>query len=405
MWAIEIVDVDIDQTIPGLTLGIDAPKPGQICHHLRVRFSGWAIGDPDPVGTVHIGWDFDKAFLPIVVHRPDIAQAYPGKPGVERAGFVHEVALGHVSAGPLEFEISLATESSLTRVATVRAVVRQDKPEFSPSLLPLVVTSLGRTGTTLALQGLLEHPEIITTPTFPYEVRMAKHFMKVLHRSISIDESVLLPDWVEERFTPGHVSSSVRHVLECIESYYQTTAQVMARPNARYFAEKHTPFSGEAWLLDLYEGAREIFLVRDFRDMLTSTLAFNERRGVVTFGRESFETDEDYARVLPGVRELHEAWRRRGSSGLVVRYEDLITQPERVWADVFQYLGVDDSPETIAAVVARANSRSEAELSHTTSESVARSVSRWRRELAPELAATVTENFGYALSDFGYDLE
>jgi hypothetical protein len=36
---------------------------------------------------------------------------------------------------------------------------------------------------------------------------------------------------------------------------------------------------------DLYPRANEIFLVRDFRDLICLVLAFNEKRGTVEFGR------------------------------------------------------------------------------------------------------------------------
>ena len=47
-------------------------------------------------------------------------------------------------------------------------------------------------------------------------------------------------------------------------------------------------------LAELYPDSREVFLVRDFRDMVSSILAFNAKRGARGFGRAAAETDAGY---------------------------------------------------------------------------------------------------------------
>ena len=65
-----------------------------------------------------------------------------------------------------------------------------------------------------------------------------------------------------------------------------------------FFAEKQVVpyYSWLAW--DLYPRTREIFLVCDWRDVFCSILAFNNKRGMVTFGREIVNSDIDFAHRL-----------------------------------------------------------------------------------------------------------
>ena len=64
---------------------------------------------------------------------------------------------------------------------------------------------------------------------------------------------------------------------------------------------------------ELYPDGREIFLVRDFRDMLCSIRAFNEKRGSAAFGLDGPGAEEAYVvEVLaPSVKNLLDEWRDR----------------------------------------------------------------------------------------------
>ena len=67
---------------------------------------------------------------------------------------------------------------------------------------------------------------------------------------------------------------------------------------------------------ELYPHAKEVFLVRDFRDMALSILSFDERRGFAGFGRPEGATDEEYMRgVLAGMAtDLQRAGRRAATA-------------------------------------------------------------------------------------------
>ena len=101
-------------------------------------------------------------------------------------------------------------------------------------------------------------------------------------------------------------------------------------------------------LRNLCPKAQEIVLVRDPRDVICSALAFNKKRGYVSFGREAVQTDEEYVRWFRGsvealanlldspVRPVH-----------LLRYEELIRSPREGLRALFGVLGLDASDATI----------------------------------------------------------
>ena len=65
-----------------------------------------------------------------------------------------------------------------------------------------------------------------------------------------------------------------------IDDWYTTVAETQGQSGARYFAEKHLwPNYIPVLMRELYPAAKEVFLVRDFRDMAHSIMAFDRKRG------------------------------------------------------------------------------------------------------------------------------
>ena len=110
---------------------------------------------------------------------------------------------------------------------------------------------------------------------------------------------------------------------------------------------------------ELYPRAKEVFLVRDFRDMARSILAFDARRGFAGFGRPEGARDEEYMReVLADMaRDLHRSWQTRSDRAHLIRYEDLVLDTESTCARLLEYLEIDASPETLTVSSSMARSR------------------------------------------------
>jgi hypothetical protein len=190
-----------------------------------------------------------------------------------------------------------------------------------------------------------------------------------------------------------------------IEALYRQVA-LAAGKEPVFFAEKCLPRDNVPQLLwELYPEGRELFLVRDFRDMVASVFAYNAKRRTRAFGTQDVDTDEQYVRrmLAPSVQDLLDEWRRRAGRAHLVRYEDLVLNPVRVLAEVLTSAGLDDSPQVIAQMIDEAGEEIPQMDHHRTAASARASVGRWR-ELPDELRHACDEAFGPALEEFGYAL-
>jgi len=193
---------------------------------------------------------------------------------------------------------------------------------------------------------------------------------------------------------------------ERIEAYYSEVGRRGGEAEGvRYFAEK---FLLEPILLDLtaevFPRAKELILVRDFRDRLSSVFAWNEKRGDHGFGHEAEMSKAEYlvARVRIDAEELIDRWRRRGEAALLVRYEDLILEPEATLGRVFEYLEVEADEPAVGAVLELANQPSDLLDGHRTVSDPVQTIGRWRRDLPADLADESNQLLAPVLAEFGY---
>jgi hypothetical protein len=272
---------------------------------------------------------------------------------------------------------------------------------------------------------LSRHPAIAAFRPFDTDARVATYWMSVL-QDLSQPKSYvqqLNPDDVRaEAWWLGSGSTATRSVMDpelagwlgrgaveelaavCrsrIDAFYSHAAV----PGTRFFVEKvHPGRSIPELVTELYEGTREIILVRDFRDILCSITAFDEKRGFRAFGRESASSDEEY--VVSSLRPSAEALVHRrdhaGSRALVVRYEELVTDPGGTITRLLSDLGVEHDGETVDRMVAATEPTSVLD-HHQTSPSAESSIGRWQRDLSPDLADLCDAELGWALREFGYE--
>ena len=158
-------------------------------------------------------------------------------------------------------------------------------------------------------------------------------------------------------------------------------------------------------LRELYPDAREVFLVRDFRDMLCSIRAFNEKRGTSAFGLEGEGAEVGYVQDMlgPSVDNLLHEWRSRADRAHLVRYEDLITDERGTLERVLDYLGVDSDEATVQGMLQTASEdRLNGQEAHRTSATAAESIGRWARDLDSSFQAACDSAFEEVHSVFGY---
>jgi hypothetical protein len=295
---------------------------------------------------------------------------------------------------------------------------------------PAMLTTIGRSGSKWLAWLLSNHPQIVAFNPLVFEPRVATYWMSVF-RDLSAPSSFLRQlhndDWTGHwwlRDDPAELPAPVGADLESwlgteaieslaamcqmrIEAFYGRVAASVGKPASDYFVEK---FLLQPVTLDLmaeiYPRAREVILVRDFRDRLSSVLAWNAKRGRQLFGRDSFSSDAEFvtSRLRTEARSLLRHWRDRKDRAFLLRYEDLILEPRPALTGLLDFLGVDSSLGTVEATLQRASQKSTLLDLHRTVTEPSASIGRWRRDLSPQLADLCNEVLGPTLLEFGYDV-
>jgi sulfotransferase family protein len=412
---------------------IASPVSGGTSGAWAVRVNGHVLGGRQPVVAV-------EAIVPgriLATARPELPSPDVGArhPDVDGAGTCGFTLLVDTLGLPRQFEFRIRATldgGSRVKVAAMRGQRRRLVTAYTPRLQPLMVTSLGRSGTTLLMQLLAAHAGVVTYDRPPYEARGGKYWLHVLQTLAAPTDagkrvgapmefhletlaaggnpfySAQFAAWPEVEAWSGsdYVVDLAAFCQRSIDGWYLATAaaQKQAIEPLRYFAEKQFPDRYTRLMRELYPEARELFLVRDFRDMIASMRAYNERKAFGDFGRRVAESEAEWVTNLRrGVVALRDAWRERGEPGALVRYEDLVLQPENALPPILAYLGLDAAPETVARLIAAAAPDAPALQGHATAASPQASIGRWRQDLPPDLRTSVEETFGELLEEFGYD--
>jgi hypothetical protein len=419
---------DTRELDPLIRFGID--QPATPTHRAAYDFlvAGWVLHPERRVVSVQVmAGDEAIGWGPVQLPRSDIEKAFPNVPHARGCGFhLAASAIGLPRAFDCALEVNLddGRRIPVACIRGTRSPVRVDQPG---TLQPVIVTSLGRSGSTFLMGLLAGHPEIAVDRKVPYETRVSSywtHVFKVLSRPANHARAGDLDTFVYNRHFVGQnpfnaawrgeppalrewygltaVEKLAAFCRENIDSFYRVVAELNGQQRARYFAEKRLGRPVRNVWAELYPRGREIFLVRDFRDMVASTFAFNAKRGYLAFGRQEFSSDEEYVRRLEfEVREMQVACEQRAADSLLVRYEDLVRSPHECLATILEYLHLDRGRTVVDAMVAGIAATPELRF-HRTSSDGNSSIGRWQGDLDPQLQRICEESFASALAQFGY---
>jgi hypothetical protein len=409
--------------------GLDAPSPGSKIDQYVLKITGWVLGrfaQAAEVEVLHDNWVIRRER--VLVPRPDVLERFPGEAGVGTCGFQALVSLFGM---PRQFDLQVRAvlrDGSRMPLGTITGRREPVRSTFQPTMRPLMLTGLARTGTTWLMKLLSAHPGIVAVRGYPYENRTASywlHMAKVLtepanHLQSAHPDQFLGHSWWigANPFFADHLADHAdigawfgrRYVEELVafcqrstEEFYRQVALAQRQPDALYYLEKyHAASQIPALTWEVFSQAREVILVRDFRDMMSSMIAFNAKRGYAWYGREGLNSDEAFVRQLrAGVDHLLGCWKSRSTIAHLVRYEDLILRPEPAVRGILEYLNLDCSSATIQDMLTQ--SRAEDDLvHHRTSLDPAQSIGRWHNDLPQSLRALSRQALGKALEEFGY---
>ncbi len=361
--------------------------------------------------------------IPITFARPNVARSLPGVPDDLPCGFRDLLGALRLS---LDFELELeAVLEDGARVPMCSLTGRRARPTttFEPALRPIMVTSLGRSGTTWLMAMLAAHPSIVVDDVPPYErwpARYWTHMLKVMcdptdpahpkrKNLFDPDTTGVFPNpfysgasakggelgrWLGRTYVERFASFCMHN----IDDWYTIAARAQGKENPVYFAEKNflsRPRPAEP-VSELYPDVKEVFLVRDFRDMICSWISFH---GVRSLGAV-FGTPKLVDEIMPALaRSLAAAWRARGEGAHLVRYEDLVFRPVEALRGLLRHLELDSSDDAIERMMGADEGRFE---SHGTSPALEKTVGRWRTEGDEAFRDHLNEVFDEPLAEFGY---
>lgn len=414
---------------------IDMPDKQHDTYVLEIR--GWVLGKVKPVKAIIITDEIDRESNQFSLHvpRPDVATHYPHVSYAPISGFHGFVnLLGMPLKTKLNVLVVLEDDSQL-KIAVIflqrKAIIQSNLNILQPAL----VSSIGRTGTTWLMRLLSEHPHIATFKHYPYESKIASYWIhNVLkahdHNIISFDFQTARftqnQDWINSYlcnqpnqfhwFRKTYIEQLVDFCKQSIDNCFLELARhdnrdllsLKSTEKPLYFAEKVGPGYIPDLLQEIYPKAREIILVRDFRDMICSIKSFTQQRPETAQGFGANPDNEEAAFLeytAHRVDRLASAWQQRKNRAYLLHYEDLILEPQKTLSIILDYLQLDNSPMMVQQLLRDATQdHNQLMQKHRTSVDVKSSIGRWRQDLTPAQQALVNDKFGIYLEMFGYDL-
>ena len=407
---------------------IDSPTMDQTLDGFGLTVSGWMVGLQAPITDVELverGQVLRRT--QVNLRRPDVASQYPDQEGAETSGFV--TGVGVIGLPPaFDIEIRAVAGEERRPFAMIRGRREPLRCGYESPRRPLMVTCLGRTGTTLLMRLLSAHPDVVVHERYPHETRAATYWMHVVKvlgepgaffepgrwiPHFAQLESVRAnpfssPPWVNEESvvgwaTGGHVDALAAFCRRTIDDFYEHVARCQEKPRARWFAEKQFPSLIADVLAEVDDSTLELVSVRDPRDMLCSYLATPWWREFFGYGDEPAAAERLVLELAAQLRLLVDGWHRRRSRAHVVRYEDVVAQPHEALASILTFAHLDAPAETIGDMVKHGFANTPELRDHRTTQSLDASVGRWRRDLEPALQELCEDVFGEAIATFGYE--
>ena len=391
----------------------------------QVAVKGWVSGHAGGTGLVRIETTGGTlAMAPIDALRPEVFVAHAQNECLSRAdpsvpiGF--QLAFSKLLLPPggtcnliAEFHSTSGTQSAL--LGKLSEFVALPDTQLSPCrFAPILIPSMGRSGTTM-LAGLLgTHPLITAAGGHPFEYRFASYLWHLAHVSTAPADfrNSMHPDSFEtERpfsigFNPYNsrtflkfldvepcgewlqttwVKECMAHARRGVNDFYSLVAEGLGKPDARAFVEKTvvSPLLNVA--RNIHPDCHEIYLVRDFRDTYCSARHFNQVRGTQSFGRDESEDDTVWlTRLAKDALRVLAHYESRRNDCILVRYEDLLGNMPFELSRLLRHLGLASDEKVVQSMIeAHAQPHPEGH-THRTSSSSTESIGRWRRDMSPK---------------------
>ncbi len=347
--------------------------------------------------------------------RPSLGDLHPDATGCYAFRFYFAAPLSMFDRHDVTVQVSGTTYCLMRQGRSIPAIVDAAPSASQRPLGPILLSTMGRTGSTAVMSILGQHPNVVVAGDRPYEVELGCYYAYALRtllaagdheRSLRTDDitavanrfqigfnpyfapafaSVFKNPATLDRFMSGRLPVRLAGAFrDIILDYYEDVATDQGVVRPIYFAEKSLPErDARLGIRFMFPNVREVVLVRDLRDVVCSAGSSNG----VAFDRLVMATTS-------AARQILNIDFNGSPNTFLVRYEDLILDEPATTAKLFQFLGLTSvAPDT--------RSMTDLFAAHATSATPAASIGRWKRDLTPEQQAkckgfeTFLERFNY----------
>lgn len=213
---------------------------------------------------------------------------------------------------------------------------------------PIFIISLPRSGSTLLQTLMASHPDIATAPEtwllLPiasidpddrYKVRVYSNY-SWRHTRVAISDFVKL--------LPGEREYFINAIREFVLKLYASAAS----GDSEFFLDK-TPryYLIIDFLAEVFPDAKFIILLRHPLDVLSSI--------ITTWGGDRLHITHWAVDLFGGPFYLKEGYEKYASRSLIVKYEELVAEPDRVIKEVDAFLGLEHVDRTLQNLEWKAN--------------------------------------------------
>jgi hypothetical protein len=318
----------------------------------------------------------------------------------------------------ISVRVTDTTYNLIQQVRTLSAIEADPNTSIYRPSAPVLLTTMGRTGSTAVMAVLAQHPKVTVAGARPYEIEMGCYYAYALRtlaatgdheKSLRTDNVTAtenrfhigfnpyfkashaavfkIPEGFQQYMTrrlPSRLGSAFRDI---ILDYYEEVSRDQMKEFPIYFAEKSLPEQdSRRGIRFMFPNVREIVLIRDMKDVICSSTSSSG----ASFDRALQST-------FTAAKQLKSIHSEQNPNIMFLKYEDFVQDNTPIISKIFGFLG-------LASINSDEKGMSTLFSTHATSSTPAASIGRWKTDLtkeqgkACEILDPFMDHFGYSLS-------